>query len=46
LRVTFQPEYSVDDGENDNDGNSVGRECAAHGLPAFRPLVPLVKLPE
>jgi len=46
LRVTYQPEYSFEDGENDNDDNSIGRERAAHGLPAFRPLVPLGKLPE
>jgi hypothetical protein len=45
LSVTYQPEYSVEDGENGNDDNSVGRKRAAHGLPAFRPLVPLVKLP-
>src|ERR1700737_4052852 len=31
---TYQPGYSVDDGENNNDGNSIASDCT-HGQPAF-----------
>jgi hypothetical protein len=40
-RVTYQPEYSVEDSENDNDGNSIAGERTSiasepHGLLAYR----------
>src|SRR5215469_9857278 len=37
--ATYPPENSVEDSENDNDGNSIGRErlCeSVHGMPAPR----------
>src|SRR3974377_1111348 len=50
-RVTYQPEYSVEDSENDNDGNSIARERTSiasevHGPPAFRfpPSVGILRL--
>jgi hypothetical protein len=30
----YQPGYSVDDGENNNDGSSIASDCT-HGQPAF-----------
>src|SRR5262249_49932257 len=41
LRATYQPEYSVEDSENDNNDNSIGRDrtsiaSEAHGLPTYR----------
>ena len=32
--IAYQPEYSVEDGENNNDGNSIASDCT-HGQPAF-----------
>jgi len=32
--ITLQPRYSVEAGEKNNDGNSIGSDCT-HGQPAF-----------
>jgi len=38
--ATYPPENCVEDGENDNDGNSIGRERSVHGcLVAIRRMV-------
>ena len=31
--ATYPPENSVEDSENDNDGNSIGGERSVHGMP-------------